>query len=204
MKVLVVGKGSYIAKSFRAYATETHSSKKDYNISVDLADSYEEWKMVDFSQYETVIFAAGIAHRKQKKSNAHLYFSVNHDLALDVAKKAKAEKVPQFVYLSSMAVYGKKEGEISAHTIPEARHNDYYGASKLQAENALKNIEDQDFAVAIVRPPMVYGAGCPGRFGQLVKIAMHMPIVFDNNNKRSIIYIDNLSASFYSFAQNSA
>jgi len=187
MKILVVGAGGYIGESFAKYV----NAEKDY--FVDIIDSFKEWKTKNYENYDSVIFAAGIAHRKQKKSNSHLYFSVNRDLAVEAAKKAKIAKVPHFVYLSSMAVYGKKEGEISANTKPNPRHNDYYGVSKLQAEDALKNLCDADFKIAIIRPPMVYGENCPGKFRQLVKIAKYLPIIPNNNNKRSIVYIDNLS-----------
>jgi UDP-glucose 4-epimerase len=147
-----------------------------------------------------VLFAAGIAHRKQK--NPDLYFAVNRDLAVAVAEKAKKSGVPQYIYLSSMSVYGKKEGEISANTKPIPRHNDYYGTSKLQAEDALKNLADSEFAVALVRPPMVYGENCPGKYRQLVKIANFLPLVPCNKNKRSVIYIERLSEFLCAVVKN--
>lgn len=190
MKVLIVGKDGFIGENFAAFAT----SKTNGVFSVDIVDSYDEWRYTDFSNYTTVLFAAGIAHRKQKKSDAHLYFAVNRDLALAVAEKAKNAKVPHFVYLSSLAVYGIKQGEINANTEPNPRNNDYYGTSKFYAENSLKNMQNSRFRVAIVRPPMVYGKNCPGKFRKLEKIARFLPLVPNNNNKRSIIYIDNLCA----------
>jgi UDP-glucose 4-epimerase len=185
MRVLIVGAG-YIGKNFFEYCAEN-------NFSVEIVNSREEWKTVNFENYDSVIFSAGIAHRRQTKANKHLYFAINRDLAVEVAEKAKNAKVGQFVYISSMAVYGKKEGEISEHTKTEPRHNDYYGTSKLDAEDALKNLADADFKIAIVRPPMVYGKNCPGKFRKLKRIAKYLPIIPNNNNKRSIIYIDNLS-----------
>jgi UDP-glucose 4-epimerase len=189
MKILVVGTG-YIGKNFATYAQNAPRYPFD---SVDTTDSREEWKRKNFEGYDSVIFAAGVAHRKQTAKNAALYFEVNRDLAVAVAQKAKNANVPQFIYLSSMAVYGKKEGEISAHTKPNPRHNDNYGTSKYEAENALKNLENGSFKVAIIRPPMVYGKDCPGKFAQLKSIANFLRITPDNNNKRSMIYIDNLS-----------
>jgi len=187
MKILIVGKNGYIAEKFAIYAAITH------NFYIDIVDSYDEWKNTPFEGYDSVLFAAGIAHRRQTKENAYLYFKVNRDLAVAVAQKAKNAKVPQFIYLSSMAVYGKKEGKISANTKPLPTHNDYYGQSKFQAENALKNLSDDDFKLAIIRPPMVYGENCPGKYAQLEKISKILRVVPNNNNKRSILYINNLS-----------
>ena len=103
-----------------------------------------------------------------------------------------------------MAVFGKKEGEISAHTKPNPRHNDYYGTSKFEAENALTNLQNADFKIAIIRPPMVYGQNCPGKYRQLVKIAKYLPLVPCNQNKRSVIYIDNLSEFLCAVISNRA
>lgn len=185
MKILVVGASGYIGKNFARYSEK--------RFTVHTTDSREGWKTHDFSGYTSVVFAAGIAHRRQSKKNAHLYFAVNRDLAVAVAEKAKRAGVPHFVYISSMAIFGKKEGEISAHTKPNPRNNDYYATSKREAEIALTALQDTSFAVALIRPPMVYGDNCPGKFAQLAKIARYLPLVPCNKNKRSVIYIDALS-----------
>jgi UDP-glucose 4-epimerase len=188
MKILIVGAGGYIGENFAEYAT------KHKQFDVDIVNSFKGWTRKNFEGYDSVIFAAGIAHRRQNKKNAHQYYAVNRDLAVAVAEKAKASNVPQFIYLSSMAVYGKKEGEISANTEAKPRHNDNYGKSKFEAENALKNLDTGgDFKVAIIRPPMVYGENCPGKYSQLARISKFLRIVPNNNNKRSMIYINSLS-----------
>jgi len=185
MKVLIVGTGGYIGEQFAVYA-----SKK---FIVDKTDSYNGWRSCNFANYDAVMFAAGIAHRKQTKKNSSLYFAINRDLAIEVAQKAKNSNVPLFVYLSSMAVFGKKEGKITANTKPLPAHNDYYGQSKRQAELELVSLQTETFKTAIVRPPMVYGENCPGKYRLLEKLAKFLPFVPCNNNKRSVIHVDNLS-----------
>jgi len=185
-RVLVVGTG-YIGKNFADYA----GGKED--IAADIVDSRSGWQQIPFDNYDCVLYAAGIAHRKQTAQNKDLYYDINRDLAVDVAQKAKFAGVGQFIYLSSMSVYGKKVGEITQHIKPDPRHNDYYAHSKFEAEAKLKNLAQEGFAVAIIRPPMVYGGDCPGKFGWLVRLAKYLPIVPDTKNKRSMIYIGNLS-----------
>lgn len=185
LRVLVVGASGYIGRNFAKYAAE--------KFTVHTVDSRGGWEVIDFCGYSSVVFAAGIAHRRQVKKNAHLYFAVNRDLALRVAKKAKAAGVPQFIYLSSMAIFGKKEGEISGHTKPKPRNNDYYAVSKFEAENLLAALQDENFAVALVRPPMVIGENCPGKFASLAKIANILPLIPCSKNVRSIIYINTLA-----------
>ena len=185
-KVLVFGKGSYIGDSLARYA----QGRLDITFTDARGDA---WKRLDYSLFDSVVFVAGIAHQKQTKDNKDLYFAINRDLAAAVAQKAKDDGVGQFVYLSSMSVYGVKSGEITENTIPFPFANDYYGQSKLQAEKLLTGVSGDGFRVAVIRPPMVYGYGCKGKFQSLIKVAGKLPVLPTLVNKRSMINIDNLT-----------
>ena len=126
-----------------------------------------------------------------KKRDKDLYFRVNRDLAYEVAKKAKKEGVSQFIFLSSMSVYGMETGVITRDTVPHPKS--LYGKSKLEAEKLIEHLNDQTYKVAILRPPMVYGKGCKGNYPKLAKLAKITPLFPDIDNKRSMIYVDNLS-----------
>ena len=126
-----------------------------------------------------------------KKRDKDLYFRVNRDLAYEVAKKAKKEGVSQFIFLSSMSVYGMDTGVITRDTVPHPKS--LYGKSKLEAEKLIEHLNDQTYKVAILRPPMVYGKGCKGNYPKLAKLAKITPLFPDIDNKRSMIYVDNLS-----------
>jgi len=185
--VLTVGENSYIGESFAKYAN------KRFNITtIDAKDG--KWREIDFSKFDAVLHCAGIAHVKQKRSMKALYYSVNCDLAVDVAKHAKANGVGQFIFLSSMSVYGKRQGVINNKTEPNA--TDFYGGSKLKAEKLLQTLETEAFKICIARPPMVYGYGCKGNFGRLVKLAKKAPVFPNIENRRSMIYINNLCEFF--------
>src|SRR5699024_10980778 len=49
------------------------------------------------------------------------------------------------------------------------------------------------FNITIVRPPMVYGPNCKGNCNSLKKLARLIPYFPSFDNKRSMIFIDNLS-----------
>ena len=181
--VLIIGKNSYIGSSFANYA------ESQFNITIVGARN-DQWKEVDFSGYGSVLHCAGIAHVPQKKSMKGLYYSVNCDLAVEVAKRAKESGVKQFVFLSSMSVYGKSDTVITMETTP--RPESFYGDSKFRAELMIQSLSDSNFKVCIIRPPMVYGFGCKGNFPKLVWLAKKLPIFPDVNNRRSMIYINNL------------
>lgn len=184
-RILITGANSYIGMSFEKYM----SNFKDYSIdTLDMLDP--NWKDYDFSKYDSIFHVAGIAHIKETKENAQLYYKVNRDITIEVAKIAKSKGVKQFVFLSSMSVYGIEVGIITKETEPNPNTN--YGKSKLEAEIGLNELRDDNFKVAILRPPMVYGEGCKGNYKLLTKFALMSPIFPDIENKRSMIHIDKL------------
>ncbi len=69
-----------------------------------------------------------------------------------------------------------------------------YGISKKFAEQALQELISDSFKVAIVRPPMIYGAHCPGNFQRLMQLSKRLPIIPNINNQRSALYIKHLTA----------
>lgn len=186
-KILITGKNSYVGTRLKQWLGKYPDN---YLIdSISLRDA--SWREKDFSKYDVVCHVAGIAHIKETKENAPLYYKVNRDLAFDVAKKSKNEGIKQFIFFSSMSVYGLDNGVIDKNSPLNPKSN--YGKSKLQAEKLIRTLEDKVFKVAILRPPMIYGKGCKGNYTRLAKLALKTPIFPDIDNKRSMIYIDNLS-----------
>jgi len=186
-KILITGANSYIGTS-----VENWLAKEPDKYKVDTVDMRDDlWKDKDFSEFDVLFHVAGIAHIKETKENQSLYYKVNRDLAYETAKKAKLEGVKQFIFLSSMSVYGIEIGAIGENT--PLKPNTNYGKSKLQAEKLISGLMSDSFNVAILRPPMVYGKGCKGNYARLARLAVMTPIFPKIANQRSMIYIDNLS-----------
>ena len=154
----------------------------------------DEWKNLDFSKFDAVFHVAGIAHVSTDPSMEPLYMQVNRDLAIDVAQHAKEAGVQQFIFMSSSIVYGdstiEDNGPITLETKPNPAN--FYGRSKLEAEEGIMSLTDDTFNVAILRCPMIYGSGCKGNFPLLAKIARTLPIFPALKNCRSVLYIGNL------------
>ncbi|MBE6884090.1 MAG: NAD-dependent epimerase/dehydratase family protein [Ruminococcaceae bacterium] len=188
-KILITGANSYIGTSFEKYINENYPN--DYIVdTVDMIDG--RWREKSFAGYDSVFHVAGIAHQKETKQNAQLYYEVNRDIAIETAQKAKADGVKQFIFLSSMSVYGMDTGIITKETKPNPKS--HYGKSKWEAEQGLYSLEDDNFKLCILRPPMVYGKGCKGNFQSVVNIVKKSPIFPNVKNKRSMVYIVNLSS----------
>lgn len=187
-KILITGANSYIGVSFESYMRRFPG---DYQ--VDTLDVIGEgWRQADLSGYDAIFHVAGIAHQKETAENASLYYKVNRDLAVEIAQKAKADGVGHFVFMSSMSVYGMDSGVITPATRPEPVS--HYGKSKLEAEAALEEMRDESFAVAVLRPPMVYGKNCRGNFQLMRKLVEKSPIFPAVKNQRSMISVRNLCA----------
>lgn len=188
--ILITGINSYVGNSFEEYIT----NDKNCDWQIDkISLRNDEWEKLDFSKYDGILHVAGIAHVSTKKNMESLYYKVNRDLTIKLAKKCKIEGVKQFIYLSSQIIYGnptKNINIITKDTIPNPVN--FYGKSKLQAEDGLKKIETNDFKVAILRPPMIYGPNCKGNYNKLSKFAKNSVIFPKFENKRSMIYIGNL------------
>lgn len=189
--VLIIGKHSYIGKKFAQYIKQQYS-----DITVDLVSASDgAWREKEFCGYQSIIMASAIVHKKETKEAKQEYKKVNCELPFAIAKKAKAAHVEQFIFLSSMAVFGRGAERITKETIPSP--DTYYAKSKFMAEQRLNKLQDDTFKVVIVRPPMVYGENCPGNYGRLEKLANYMWIVPDTENKRSMIHIDCLCEELY-------
>lgn len=193
-KILITGNNSYIGTSVEAYLNRW--TEKYFVTTIDVRGG--RWKNASFEGFDTLYHVAGIAHSdvrgvlaEDKKS----YYSVNTDLTLDVAKKAKEDGVRQFIFMSSIIVYGDSapigEDKVIRANTPLDPVN-FYGDSKKKAEEGLKVLRDENFKIVILRPPMIYGRGSKGNYSVLRKIAQLTPIFPKIHNCRSMIYLTNL------------
>lgn len=190
-RVLITGAGSYVGESVRRYILSTSS-----DFQIDAVDTMgDNWKKADYSQYDVVYHVAGIAHVNADPKMEALYYKVNRDLTIEVAKHAKAAGVKQFIFMSSQIVFHESQSlkteELTSQT--KENPNGFYGDSKLQAELGIKPLEDENFKVCILRPCMIYGPNAKGNFPRLAKLACKTPIFPCWHNKRSMLYIDNLA-----------
>lgn len=190
-RVLITGAGSYVG----GWVRRRLEREPERFFVEELDVQGDEWRAFDFSGFDAVYHVAGIAHVSTDPSMEDLYYRVNRDLAIKVAKRAKSARVGQFVFMSSSIVYGDSEagdrGPITRDT--PANPANFYGKSKLEAEEGLQALADGHFKVAVLRCPMIYGPGCKGNFPTLAKIARRFPVFPEVRNKRSVLYVENLA-----------
>lgn len=193
-KVLITGADSYIGTTFEKWVNENCDA-----IATETWDMRGNgWREKSFRGYDAVFHVAGIAHAdvgKVTEERKKLYYAVNTDLAVECARKAKADGAGQFIYMSSIIVYGESAGigrqMVITRDTPLAPAN-FYGDSKAKAEEGLRKLEDASFRVVILRPPMIYGKGSKGNYPLLARLAGKLPFFPDVRNERSMLYVGNL------------
>lgn len=189
-ELLLTGASGFIGSNVR---TQMPDSIRVTPLSV----RNDDWRNVDFSKFDAVLHAAGIAHVLDGNVMDETYHEVNCVRTLEIAEKAKKAGVGLFVFLSSIIVFGAPtpagaHAPITPQTAPNPENA--YGKSKLDAENGLRAMEADSFRVAILRLPMVYGKGCKGNYTRLASLARKCPLFPAFDNRRSMLYIENLTS----------
>ncbi len=190
-RVLITGANSYVGTNVEKWLMR--EPDKYLVKTLDMKDP--NWEKFDFSNFDVVFHVAGIAHVSKKKSLDELYYKINRDLAIETAKKAKESGVRQFIFMSSMIIYGEDNAISDKRHIDISKYNplNAYGNSKLEADMAIQKLQNEKFLVSIVRTPVIYGPKCKGNFPKLLKMASMLSVVPNISNQRSMIYIDNFS-----------
>ena len=216
MKILVTGGSGFVGRhlslDLKSRGHELHSLGR-HDLSAKqpqiwsgsfLADLATDFTLPDLSEFGCVIHLAGHAHSNvATDEEALLHKKVNFIATEKLVRKAAADKVSKFIFLSSIAVYGEPQpyshGEQpivwteSTTTSPTTP----YGKAKKHAEEALKKIAGDSMSYIILRPTLIYGSDAPGNFALLKKLLKtRLPLPIGSfKNQRSFLSIENLCSA---------
>lgn len=192
MNVLITGSRSYIGSNIKKWLID----KGHYVEELEVRS--KRYKDFDYSGFNTIVHVAAIVHKAKENISWEEYYDVNVMLTYNIAKLAKLAGVKQFIFFSTMGVYGQRKKLPNGNIVDKyTKLNpiDNYGKSKLMAEQKLGELSDTNFKIVIIRPPNVYGMGCPGnyisKFGKVARIFPVFPYAYEYS-KQSFLYIDNL------------
>lgn len=185
MRILITGENSFVGLNFVKY-----SQFRDID-QISLINNKPE--DIDFSKYEVVLHLAGIVHQS-KKISEELYYKINRDLAVQTAQNAKERGIKQFIFLSTVKVYGDSHNDPVRNEHSICLPTDHYGKSKLEAEKELLGLNDDKFKVSVIRSSVVYGEGVKANIRSLIKLVSRMPVLplGGIKNRRSFVYVENL------------
>lgn len=147
---------------------------------------------------DVVIHCAAQAHvMKQTVNGNDIYWEVNVEGTLNLARQALAAGVRRFIFISSVKVNGESTTNSSTiyHSSKYAPEDDY-GRSKQFAEEGLRNLVTRtSMELVVIRPTLVYGPGVKANFVSLMNlVSKGIPLPFGciTQNKRSLVSITNL------------
>ena len=185
MKLLLTGANGFIGSYFK----DKYSEKYDIKPFSFLNDDF---KSIDLKDIDTVIHLSALVHQMGGATKEE-YERINVVQTLELAKKAKANSISHFIFMSTVKVYGEETNTPYTEK-SDCNPQDDYGKSKLKAEAELKKLEDDDFKVSIIRTPIVYGYGVKANIKNLISLVNKVTILpFGGiQNRRSMIYIGNL------------
>lgn len=184
-KLLITGSNGFIGNYF------INNYKSKYNIET-FSFLKDDINSLDCRYLDAVFHLSALVHQMGGAS-ASEYEKINVTQTIELAKKAKESGVKNFVFMSTVKVYGEETNrKYTENTV--CNPEDDYGKSKLKAEQELQKLEDEDFKISIIRTPIVYGYGVKANIKNLINLVNKVPVLpFGKiKNKRSMVYIGNL------------
>lgn len=166
MKILVAGGAGYIGS-----VMIPHLLARGYNVDVNdlfwfgnnLPDTVGlinknifNLSEKDLAAYDIVIFLAGLSNDPMAEFSPAQNFIYNASAPAYLGYISKKAGVKRFIYASSCSVYGYTVNELYDEESP-AVCGYPYGISKLQGEQAVMQMQDEDFSVIALRQGTVSG-----------------------------------------------
>ncbi len=171
MEIVVTGANGFLGNTIVNELTSDHSisslsrSSGDYKISL-------ENEIPNFNKkFDLVIHAAGKAHSVPKTAfEKKQFYDINvlgtQNLLTGIEKIGLPK---QFVFISSVAVYGKESGKNINEDFPLLA-KDAYGLSKIEAEKiVIEWCASHQVICTILRLPLLVGKNPPGNLGAMIK-----------------------------------
>jgi len=170
-KILLTGSsgflGSYILDFFnnRNYKLIKVGRSIKSDIKIDLSISKLSKIDVDY-----VIHVAGKAHIiPQTEEEEKEFFKVNYVGTNNLLSGLKTARLKSIIFISSVAVYGKKVGELIDEK-SQLLGNSPYALSKIKAEQSIIDFGiKNDVKTVILRLPLITGKNPLGNLGSMMK-----------------------------------
>lgn len=168
--LLEAGKKVVVLDTF--YFGKEHLAKYASNPNLSLIEvdvSHHENLPSLFKDVETVIHLAGLSNDPSGDLDPNLTIQTNFLGTLSLARRAKAEGVKKFIFISSCSVYGAS-GSTHLDEQSEVGPVTLYALSKLQCENELLPLADSKFSVTALRFATLFGYSPRMRFDLAINV----------------------------------
>lgn len=184
-KILLTGSngflGSYILKEYNNFSIRGLNRTNSY-YNIDLSKNIPIFD----ESYDLVVHCAGIAHTiPNNEYDAKSFFDINVNGTNNLLLGLSNSTLPkQFVFISSVSVYGSLNGNFITEESPLLAE-DPYGKSKIAAEEIIKKwCSLNNVIYTILRLPLVVGSNPPGNLGAMIN-AIRKGFYFNISNGKA-------------------
>jgi nucleoside-diphosphate-sugar epimerase len=171
-RILLTGSNGFLGKVI----FETQNNDKNIIFSLSRTRSVYNFSLEKavpnfIYPFDLVVHAAGKAHSLPKTNiEKQEFYDINVNGTINLLKGLEINVLPkQFVFISSVAVYGLETG-FNIKEDYSLLAKDPYGLSKIQAEKLILDwCKKYNVICTILRLPLIAGANPPGNLGAMIK-----------------------------------
>lgn len=174
----------------------------------ELLVDFRALEEMDLTGFDCVMHLAAISNDPMGALDPEITTSINLDGTIALASKAKKAGVPLFLFASSCAIYGKG-AELDIDESGETAPLTAYAASKIAAENALREMSAASFKTVSLRNATAYGYSPMLRIDLVVNNLLacalargDIRVMSDGSPWRPLIHCYDIARAFVAFFQD--
>ena len=173
MNILITGIHGFVGSNTISTLKENHTI---YGLDIIFSEKEGVQKTFSWNEFneipkvDAVIHLAGKAHSTPKtEAEKQAFYDVNYQGTINLCKGLEQIGLPKsFIFVSTVAVYGREEGENISENHP-LNGDTPYALSKIQAEQYLMEwCAKNKITLSILRPSLIVGANPPGNLGAMI------------------------------------
>lgn len=155
--------------------------------------------------YDCIMHLAAISNDPMGEMNPDITFSINREGTINLAKNAKKARVTRFLLSSSCSIYGKGE-KLDLDEKDKVNPLTAYATSKIDSENAISTLADDNFTPVYLRNATAYGFSPMLRIDLVVNNLLacafakgDIRIMSDGSPWRPLIHCKDIARAFVAF-----
>lgn len=177
--------------------------RPDHEVRKDVRDL----TLHDLSGHDCIIHLAALSNDPMGDVDAASTFSINRDASIQIALLAKKAGVPRYLFASSCSIYGAGQ-KLDLDETDSLNPLTAYAKSKIQTEEAVSELADDDFSPAFLRNATAYGHSPMLRTDLVVNNLLacavstgEIRIMSDGSPWRPLIHCRDIAGAFIAFME---
>src|SRR5580704_2195799 len=219
MKVLVTGHKGYIGTHLVALLKDAGHSVTGCDLGLfegcawedtvpadrDLPHDVRTLSVREVEGHDCVMHLAAISNDPMGELDAAATFAINRDASIRIAQLAKKAGVPRYLFAASCSVYGAGE-KLDLDENDPLNPLTAYAKSKIETEQAVSKLADNNFTPAYLRNATAYGHSPMLRIDLVVNNLLacavatgEIRIMSDGSPWRPLIHCRDIARAFVAF-----